>query len=84
MENFIENISSEALIAIIELDRKFIGTENYMGLAFFWAYAYRHYLREAKPYQRRKVHAKILAAGLNPGGETPAHMDIITSTLKLK
>ena len=49
-------ITSEAFIKIHELDRTFIDTPNYLGVAYFWAYEYRHYLRDASTTQRIEVH----------------------------
>ena len=52
----LNTISNAAFSKMYELDKQFVGTENYMGLAYYWNYEYRHYLRDAKPYIRMKVY----------------------------
>jgi hypothetical protein len=59
------------------LDDSFIGTPDYMGIAYFWAYDYRHYLRDSSPYRRRLVHKHLIAAGLSPVGNSKEHEAII-------
>jgi hypothetical protein len=61
----------------LELDASFIGTPDYMGVAYFWHYDYRHYLRDSSPYRRRLVHKHLMAAGLDPAGNTSAHTAIV-------
>jgi hypothetical protein len=72
----------EAFSKIQELDQGFIGTPHYMGLAYYWNYAYRHYLRDASAWQRKKVHNKFLAHNLQPDGQTDSHLQIIHSVIK--
>lgn len=67
----------EATQAIMELDAKFVGTENYLGVAYFWEHEYRYPMRDASVATRKAVHAKMLAAGLNVGECSPAHDEII-------
>ena len=62
---------------LMELDRSFIGSRDYMGLAYFWAYEFRHALRDASPFVRRKVHADFIKAGLPPDGFTREHLAIV-------
>ena len=56
----LNTISNAAFSKMYELDKQFVGTENYMGLAYYWNYEYRHYLRDAKPYIKRKVQNSLL------------------------
>ena len=63
--------------ALLKLDQTFVGTADYMGLAYFWAYGYRHYLRDATPLQRQKVHHSFLKANLELDGESENHWKII-------
>jgi len=74
----IEKLPGQSFIKIIELDNTFVGTENYMGFAFFWAYEYRHYLRPQRPHILRKIHNAFLAEGLELSGESERHLQIIT------
>lgn len=39
-----------------KLDKSFIGTNDYMGLAYFWDHDIKYWLRDASKYQRVKVH----------------------------
>jgi len=45
---------------IYKLDKKFIGTEDYMGVAYFWSHEYKHFLRDFTVSQRRRIHKKAL------------------------
>lgn len=56
----LETITFEAFSKLLELDQSFVRTPNYMGIAYFWNYEYRHYLRDMSQYRRRLVHKKGL------------------------
>ncbi len=56
----LETITFEAFSKLLELDQSFVRTPNYMGIAYFWNYEYRHYLRDMSGYRRRLVHKKGL------------------------
>jgi len=77
----LETISMTALIGINNLDKTFIGTEDYMGRAYFWNYKYRHYLRDTSDYRRRLVHKHFINAGLPLDGESAEHLAIIRRIL---
>ena len=70
-------ITTAAHAKLTKLDRTLIGTPNYLGIAFFWNYEYRHLLRDATPKQRKKVHDKLIAAGLSCGGRSDKHKEIV-------
>tara|TARA_R110000824_G_scaffold269940_2_gene458409 strand:- start:1804 stop:2064 length:261 start_codon:yes stop_codon:yes gene_type:complete len=70
-------LTMPATIALLNLDKTFIGSADYMGMAYFWNYAYRHYLRPMSYSVNRRVHAALLAAGLDVDGESPAHLAVI-------
>ena len=53
-------ITDEATQSIYKLDQEFVGTPNYMGVAYFWSHEYKHYLRQATVSQRRRIHNKGL------------------------
>ena len=74
---YLISINQNNYLAILQLDRELIGTEDYMGLAFFWDYNYRHQLDGAAPAQRRRVHEKLLMAGCKPEGISDMHSKII-------
>ena len=78
----LETITWQATDALLKLDETFIGTPSYLGLAYFWAYEYRHYLRSASVAQCKKVHKKWLDADLDFLETSQAHWDIIGKVLK--
>lgn len=63
--------------ALIKLDQTFRGTDDYMGITYFWHYEYRHFLRDASYARRRRVHAALLRAGLAVDAASPAHETLI-------
>lgn len=72
-----ETMSLAAYDKLAALDATFVGTADYMGVAWFWNHKYRHSLRDATPHARCLIHAKFLRAGLAPDGDSPAHDAII-------
>ena len=74
-------ISFEAYDALNNLDKTFIGTESYLGIAYFWNYEYRHYLRDCTMAKRRKIHKLFIKAGLPVDGESPLHKLVIENAL---
>lgn len=78
-----ETLSFEAVGALRKLDESFIGTDNYMGIGWFWAYEYRHYMRDATYASRRLVYKKLREAGLETNGESAQHLAIIQRYHKL-
>jgi hypothetical protein len=71
------NLTQKAKDALIKLDSKFEGTDNYMGVSFFWYEDYKWWLRDAKAKVRRQVHAAFVKAGLKPDGHSPEHRKVI-------
>ena len=61
----LEVLPWDATVAILNLDKSFVGTPNYMGVAYFWAHEYKHLLRGATISQRRRIHNKALGLGLD-------------------
>ena len=78
----IEQLSQTAFEQIYELDTKFVGTSDYMGLAYFWNYEYRHFLRDASQDQRKRVHKAFIKSKLSLEGESDAHQNIILTIIK--
>jgi len=63
MSNYAININAiswGASSEIYKLDKRFIGTEDYMGVAYFWSHEYKHFLRDFTVSQRRRIHKKAL------------------------
>jgi hypothetical protein len=50
------NITWEASGDIYALDLKYVGTKNYMGVAYFWGHEYKHTLRDLSYAKRKKIH----------------------------
>ena len=69
--------TGKAIEAVLWLDAGFIGTPDYMGLAWFWNYEYRHTMRDASEAVRRRVHAAMLKAGLPVDGHSDEHAAIV-------
>jgi hypothetical protein len=74
-------VTFDAFCALNALDKTFVGTPNYMGVAFFWGHGVKHYLREASQAERRKIHKKWLAEGLDLHGESYRHHEIIRQVI---
>jgi len=74
-------ITFEAFDKIFKLDKTFVGSENYLGLAYFWAMEYKHYLRDCSMAKRRKIHKKWLQSGLDLTGISDQHLNIIKTVL---
>ena len=64
------------LIAL-EADKERVGTMRYQGVAWFWNYEFRHYLRDADRWARVRVHNAFLRAGLAVDGDSEAHWQIV-------
>src|ERR1035437_1221649 len=71
------NVSLKLHDGLLAMDKKLVGTRHYLGMAFFWAYEYRHYLRPASTTTCQLVHDALLRAGLLLRGESPQHLAII-------
>jgi hypothetical protein len=79
----LNTITLRAFTDIMELDFGFVGSDNYMGVAYFWAYEYRHYLRDTTNAKRKKVHDRFLKENLELSGVSDRHYQIIKSITKL-
>jgi hypothetical protein len=79
----LNHISFEASKKLSELDETFIGTDNYMGIAYFWAYEYRHYLRDIQPWLRRKIHKAFLKNNLKVDDVSDKHQEALNKYHKL-
>lgn len=79
----LKTMPHDAYMLLWNNDQKFVGTKNYIGLAYFWNYEYRHYLRDASIYVKRKVHNVFLEKGLELTGVSEIHYKIIKKYTKL-
>lgn len=78
-----EHISGNASNKLKALDESFVGTPDYMGIAFFWGQEYKHSLRAASPLKRKAVHDAFLKAHLPLDGESPQHEAIVKKLVGL-
>lgn len=72
-----ETLTPTATRALLELDKTFIGTDDYIGMAYFWNYEYRHSMRPVSYATARRVHTVLLAAGLDVRHASSEHEAII-------
>lgn len=68
-----ETLTWEATEALLKLDAGFVGTEHYMGMAYFWNHEYRYPMRDASYHTRKIVHGRLLEMGIEVNGQSPAH-----------
>jgi hypothetical protein len=59
------SLTREMEMRLCRIDKKLIGTENYMGLAWFWSPDFNMLLIHAAPEVRVAAHDAMLAEGLN-------------------
>ena len=76
------NIYWKISLVLLRLDNKYRGTYNYLGSAYFWAYAYKHILRNFWDYPKgtrmlRLLHTAMLDAQMDVVGESDAHLRLI-------
>ena len=70
-------VTGSAYSYLHQLDKAFIGTENYLGFAYFWGQEYKHILRDCNQKQRQRIHGSWVEAGLELLGDSPEHYAII-------
>jgi len=86
MSNYAINlnaISWGATSEIYKLDKKFVGTEDYMGVAYFWSHEYKHTLRDVTISQRRRIHKKALNLGLDFTEVGASQWELMSKVLKI-
>ena len=49
---------------VLDLDGTLIGTENYMGMAYFWEHDVKHIMRDVTPKVRKIIHDTALRENL--------------------
>jgi hypothetical protein len=76
--------SSHAFLKLIELDTTFIGTTNYMGIAFFWNKKYDFILGCSKIDLEimKELHSIFLLKNLDLDGTSKMHNKIIKYLIK--
>lgn len=76
-------ISWGASSEIYKLDKKFIGTKDYMGVAYFWSHEYKHTLRDISITQRRRIHHKALKLGIDFTKVGVKQWELMSKVLKI-
>lgn len=79
----LNKVTLQAFARLMEIDEQFIGTKHYIGVAFFWNYEYRHYLRDTSTAKRQKVHRLFMEENLDVAGRSGRHLEIIRKITKL-
>jgi len=72
-----ERISWAFTEKLLALDNSLVGTKDYLGYTYFWSTEYKHYLRDATNIERKRVHKEFLKLGLDVGGESDKHFEIV-------
>ena len=81
----LKSITWKAHQKLMDVDKKFIGTKDYMGLVYFHNYGYRHILRDDPSItQRRKIHAELLKRGLKVDKMSKEHNEVIAKYMTVK
>lgn len=66
---------------ILLLDMTFVGTYDYMGVAYFWSHEYKHTMRELSEADRRRVHHMWLDYNLDVSGTSELHEELLNDFL---
>lgn len=77
------DVTFNALCKITEIDREFIGSPDYMGVAQFWDWQHSQKTRlsRASVSARRKIHNALVSYGLDVSGDTGIHRSVISIVL---
>jgi hypothetical protein len=67
----------KATQALIKHDQSQVGTMGYLGVAYFWAFDYKHYMRPMSVAGKRWVHTKLLKEKLDVSDVSQKHQAII-------
>tara|TARA_R110001599_G_scaffold305356_1_gene511688 strand:+ start:182 stop:823 length:642 start_codon:yes stop_codon:yes gene_type:complete len=67
--------TNNATNELFDLDKKFVGTPDYLGLAFFWGYEFKYWLRDCTVAERKKVHSEWLKQGLDFAADSDNGID---------
>ena len=78
----LNTLTLDAYRELCNIDRKFIGTKDYIGLVYFHNYGYRHILRDDPSIsQRKRIHAELLKRDLKVDGISKEHNEVIAKIL---
>ena len=74
--------SMDQMIELDRFDRTQIGTPNYLGIAYFWHYDFRHHLRDVSYSIRKKVHHALVKNNLALDEYSAEHLSIVERITK--
>jgi len=80
----LETVSPSVYTTIHEMDRANIGTDDYIGLAWYHNYHYRHTMRDISIAKRKRIHTKLMERGLALDGKSRTHSVLIASVTPLQ
>ena len=75
------NTTYNAFKEIYQIDKKFIGTYDYMGIAYFWSLDYKHTMRDLSEVDRRRVHNMWLDYNLDVSATSELHQELLNDFL---
>ena len=76
-----ETLNADAYANLFEHDSRMVGTPAYLGIAYFWNYAYRYPMRDVSYSCRRRIHTAMLDAGLPLDEASETHRRLIEDTM---
>ena len=74
-------IDFESFCDLHNLDKSYVGTKKYMGIAYFWGHEYKHYLRDASVAKRRRIHNLGLKENVDFNNPNKKAWDLIFKVL---
>lgn len=74
-------LTTRAFQRLLMLDKKLVGTADYMGIAPWSHDEYKQEMRWAIPRRKKAAHDAILKAGLPLDGKSPEHRGLIIQHL---
>jgi hypothetical protein len=57
-------LSTDMFLKLHAMDKELVGTEDYMGFAYFWGQEVKYWLREFTYKQRKTAHDALIDAGI--------------------
>jgi len=66
LNSHVITFGSDAYKKLNDLDTSFIGTDSYMGVAYFWDHEVKHTMRDMTPKFRKIIHDALLLNGIEP------------------
>jgi hypothetical protein len=71
------SLTQDTFKVLREIDQRNVGTEDYMGIFWFWDDEYHRALKDVPCRVRAAAHDALVTAGLTPNGFSPEHTALI-------